>query len=109
MYELTPVTGYLEQLREHFPSLAEQFRIRSLGVFGSYARNEQRVGSDLDVLVAFEEEPSLLTFLALENRLTDLLGVKVDLVMEDALKPHLGPRILRDVVAVAEPCPTFGN
>jgi predicted nucleotidyltransferase len=94
------VTTYLELLRQHFPTLAEEFHVRSLGIFGSHVRNEQQAGSDLDVLVTFDEDPSLLTFLALENRLSDLLGVKVDLVMENALKPHLGERILRELVPV---------
>ena len=46
------------------------------------------------------EPPSLLKFIALENYLTDLLGVKVDLVMQDALKPHIGQHILREVIDV---------
>jgi predicted nucleotidyltransferase len=90
----------LEVLRRHLPYLEEQFHVRSLGVFGSYVRHEEKAGSDLDILVSFAEAPSLLGFLALENHLSDLLGVKVDLVMEDALKPQIGERILSEVVAV---------
>jgi uncharacterized protein len=100
VHEPDPAAWYLETLREHLPLLARKFHIRSLGLFGSYVRHEQRSGSDLDILVSFEEQPSLLTFLALENHLSDLLGVKVDLVMKDALKPHLGKRILNEVVPV---------
>ena len=55
----------------------------------------QRRNSDLDILVTFEDEPSLLTFIAIENYLSDLLGVKVDLVMKDSLKPAIGKNILR--------------
>lgn len=91
---------YLETLRQNLPSLSERFRIRSLGVFGSHVRQEQHAGSDLDVLVTFDDPPGLLAFLALENYLSDLLGVKVDLVMEDALKPRIGTRILSEVVPV---------
>ncbi len=91
---------YLERLRKHLPYLVERFRVRSLGVFGSHVRQEQHAGSDLDLLVTFESPPGLLAFLALENHLTDLLGIKVDLVMEDALKPRIGMRILSEVVPV---------
>ena len=90
----------LAQLRQHLPSLAERYRVRSLGVFGSYVRHEQRRDSDLDLLVTFDEPLGLLKFIELENYLTDLLGLKVDLVMQDALKPALGTRILAEVVPV---------
>ena len=91
---------HLAKLRESLPDLAARFRVHALGVFGSYVRHEADPDSDLDILVTFDEVPSLLTFLALENYLTDLLGVRVDLVMEDALKPQIGRRILSEVVPV---------
>src|SRR6266545_1578780 len=90
----------LEMLRDHLPYLEAHFHVRSLGVFGSYVRHEEHEGCDLDVLVTFTEVPSLLGFLALENHLSDLLGVKVDLVMEDALKPQVGERVLSEVVSI---------
>jgi predicted nucleotidyltransferase len=80
--------------------LAERYQVQSLGIFGSYVRQEQGPDSDLDMLVTFSETPSLLKFIALENYLSDLLGVKVDLVMQDALKPNIRPHILREVVRV---------
>lgn len=87
-------------LRHEMPYLRERYRVRSLGVFGSYVRGEQRPDSDLDVLVDFDEVPSLLTFVNLQNHLSDLLGVPVDLVMRDALKPRIGERILEEVEPV---------
>ena len=80
----------LEILRQQAPFLAERYGVETLGVFGSYVRVEQKTGSDLDVLVTFREPPSLLTFIAIENHLSDVLGVKVDLVMKDSLKPAIG-------------------
>lgn len=91
---------HLTKLRSSLPDLAARFRVHALGVFGSYVRHEEDPDSDLDILVTFDEVPSLLTFLALENYLTDLLGVRVDLVMEDALKPQIGRRILAEVIPV---------
>src|SRR5262245_16507545 len=91
---------YLGTLRQHLPELAEKYQVRTLEVFGSFVRNEQRDGSDLDVLVTFDKTPGLLKFISLENLLSDLLGVKVDLVMRNALKPNIGRRVLREAVAV---------
>jgi predicted nucleotidyltransferase len=87
-------------LRQQMPLLSERYRVRSLKMFGSYVRHEQRPDSDLDLLVTFDELPSLLKFIELENYLTDTLGVKVDLVMPDTLKPRIGQRILSEVVPV---------
>jgi predicted nucleotidyltransferase len=85
-------------LKRNLPMLRERYHIQSLGLFGSYVRREQSADSDLDLLVTFSEVPSLLRFVALENELCDLVGVQVDLVMRDALKPRLGRRILEEVV-----------
>ena len=98
--ETTRLDQYLTTLREHLPELAKKFKVLSLSVFGSYAHDEEHAGSDLDLLVTFRETPSLLTFLALENYLTDLLGIQVDLVMKDALKPRIGARVLSELVPV---------
>ncbi|MGC9393572.1 MAG: nucleotidyltransferase family protein [Anaerolineae bacterium] len=100
MDEQGRVAQFLRTLSQQLPVLTERYNVQTLGLFGSYVRQEQRSESDLDVLVTFTETPSLLKFLALENYLTDLLGVKVDLVMQDALKPNIGRRILQEVVTV---------
>jgi len=90
----------LEVLRRQIPILAERYSVDTLEVFGSYVRSEQKNDSDLDILVTFKEVPSLLTFIAIENYLSDLLGVKVDLVMKASLKPHIGQHILREAISV---------
>jgi predicted nucleotidyltransferase len=78
--------------------LQEHYKVRELGIFGSYVRQEQTETSDVDVLVEFSETPSLLKFVNLENYLSDGLGVKVDLVHKAGLKPRIGERILAEVV-----------
>ena len=87
-------------LRDQLPLLAEEYHVSTLEVFGSYVRHEQRRNSDLDILVTFSQPPSLLKFIRLENELSDELGVKVDLVMKDSLKPHIGQQILREAIPV---------
>lgn len=96
----TQLNEILVRLEAAIPQLQTDYQIESIGVFGSYVKNKQTADSDLDILVSFHEVPSLFTFIELENRLTDLLGVKVDLVMEEALKPKIGERIMSEVVRV---------
>ncbi len=90
----------LSKLKELLPLLSDQYKVQELGVFGSYVRQEQRDESDLDILVTFLSAPSLLKFIELENYLSDVLGIKVDLVMKDALKPAIGKHILEEVMRV---------
>ena len=87
-------------LRNELPLLAEQYNVATLEVFGSYVRHEQQKNSDLDLLVTFSKPPSLLKYVRLENHLSDKMGVKVDLVMKDSLKPAIGKNILREAVPV---------
>jgi len=87
-------------LSEHKTKLKKKFKVKTIGVFGSYARGEQGVSSDVDVLVEFEEPVGLFQFMALENYLSDLLGAKVDLVSKKALKPHIGEHILEEVIMI---------
>lgn len=89
-----------QSLRQLLPMIMEQYQVKSLGIFGSFVRQEQRADSDLDLLVTFVEPPSLLRFIELENYLSDQLGIQVDLVMQDALKPALGSQILQEAVPV---------
>ena len=89
-----------QRLQQLKPFLAEEYHVASLSLFGSYLRGEETEASDLDVLVTFKTAPGLIKFIELENRLSDELGVRVDLVMRDALKPRIGERILEDAVPI---------
>ena len=82
------------------PVLEQQYKVKEIGVFGSYAKYKQQEKSDLDILVEFEETPTLLQFINLKNYLSDILEVKVDLVMKTALKPHIGKSILKEVIFI---------
>lgn len=84
------------RLRDLLPVLRIQYRVRTLEVFGSYVRGEAKTDSDLDILVTYDEVPSLFKFVALENYLSDMLEVKVDLVMKDGLKPSMREFILEE-------------
>jgi len=97
---IKPLVDLIDTLRILLPALSDQYHIKSLALFGSYARQKQTAQSDLDVLVEFEEPPSLFEFIRLERQLSEELGVKVDLVMKTALKPAIGRRIMQEMVPV---------
>jgi predicted nucleotidyltransferase len=84
-------------LNEQMPILQEKYGVKKIGVFGSYLKGEPRKDSDLDLLVEFDRSIDLLMFINLENYLSDILGIKVELVMKDVLKPRIGKRILEEV------------
>ena len=88
------------RLTEQKIYLENQFHVKKLGILGSYVRGEETVTSDLDILIEFESgyRFGLLTFCHLENYLSDLLEVNVDLVMKDSLKPRIGQKILSEVI-----------
>ncbi|MFQ5677813.1 MAG: nucleotidyltransferase family protein [bacterium] len=78
-------------------TLHKKYRIRELGLFGSYVRNENSTESDVDILVEFDEVPDLLTFVEIEAYLEKILNAKVDLVRKKALRPELREFILNEV------------
>ncbi len=82
----------------HMDILTEKYHVRTIGIFGSYIRGEQRKNSDIDVLVEFRQPVGLFTFVGLEEYLGDLLGMKVDLVLKDGVKPGLRDHILREAI-----------
>ena len=89
-----------KELKELEPLLQERFRVKKVAIFGSYLRNKQKSSSDLDILVEFSETIGLFDFVELEDFLTRKLGVKVDLVMKDALKLRIKNRVLHKAIYV---------
>ena len=87
-------------LKENKTRLAKEFKVKELGVFGSYIRGEQKKNSDVDILVVFSRTPGLFDYLKVENRLSRLLKKRVDLVMKGSFKPAIGRRVMREVVYV---------
>lgn len=89
-------------IRDQKPYLAENYGVTIVGVFGSYVRQEQRPDSDLDILIELDRPPriSLIGLVELEDYLSQLLGVKVDLAIKKNLKRRIGARILQEVLPI---------
>ena len=81
----------------------QPFSPKRIGIFGSVARNEDTSESDIDILISFGDVPSLFEFVRMENDLTDILGRKVDLVSEGALRnERLKAYIFQDLQVIFE-------
>ncbi|HEX3006051.1 MAG TPA: nucleotidyltransferase family protein [Bacteroidales bacterium] len=79
--------------------MRQKFGVKRIGIFGSFARGEERESSDLDVLVVFEEgQKTFDNYMDLKFYLEDLFGREVDLVTEKALKPQLKDIIMKDIM-----------
>ena len=89
-----------QTLKQNKTALAKEFKIKALGIFGSYVRGKQKKNSDVDILIEFSRTPGLFDYLKTENHLSRILRKRVDLVMKGALKPNIGKHILREVVYV---------
>ena len=88
------------KLLDKLPDLREKYAIKKLGIFGSFLHGTQTKKSDLDLLVEFDKDAplTLVGFVKLERELTKYLGIRVDLVERDTLKPTIGKQILSEVV-----------
>jgi hypothetical protein len=85
-------------LRMNKTYMEQQYHVAEIGVFGFYVQGQQTKRSDVDILVDFNKTISAFAYVRLKAELTALLGRKVDLVAKRALKPHIGKRILNEVV-----------
>ncbi|MCF7794340.1 MAG: nucleotidyltransferase family protein [Candidatus Cloacimonetes bacterium] len=82
-------------LKSNIPKFQDEYKVDHLKLFGSYLNNTATENSDLDILVSFSDTIDLIHFIKLQNYLSDLLNIKVDLVMENALKSRIKNSILQ--------------
>jgi predicted nucleotidyltransferase len=99
MKTLDEIKFQLETLK---PVLKERYQVETIGVFGSYSRGEQKITSDVDILVTFSEpnDIDLIDFIEIKQFLGRKLKVKVDLVKKSALKPIIRDKILEETIYV---------
>lgn len=90
----------INQIKEHLGSI-KNYKVKSLSIFGSVARNEANSESDIDILVEFTELTTLDMYMDLKFYLEDFLGKKVDLVELKTLKPQLKKHIEKEIIILA--------
>ena len=96
--KVTSLEEIKEIIERHRPELKRRFHVEKIGVFGSYARGDQKKRSDVDFLVTFDEAISLFDRVDLIIYLKELLGRKVDVIPHDNLRPELREYVLKDLI-----------
>lgn len=96
---MKPLNEIKHILQQEKPYLLKRYGIKEIGIFGSYVRNQQKQGSDVDILIDFAGKPKIDLFdlVNLEYYLTDLLDLKVNVAIKSSLKKRIGQRILEEV------------
>jgi len=89
-----------KKISNQLPFLRQKYKVKRLGIFGSFVRGQQKKGSDVDILVEFTSPIGFFDFIRLENFLAETLNQKVDLVSKKALKPAIKNEILRETIYV---------
>ena len=88
-----------EEIKQRIRPILDKYGIKKAGIFGSAAQGKS-TAQDIDLLVKIDQRISLLDFIGIQQELEDELGMKVDLVEYDAIKPALKDDILRDEIPV---------
>ena len=87
-------------LKKIKPEIAKKYKVKEIGIFGSYARGEQTEDSDIDILVTFEEGATLFDLINLKIHLEDILQRKVDIVSKRDLKDKLKQYVMSEVIVI---------
>jgi hypothetical protein len=94
----------LENLREELqvlkPSLEKRFKVKTIDIFGSYARGEQTIKSDLDLLVTWSVPEDLFMIYDLRQYLRRKLHLKVDIIAKEFLNKHIKEQVIEEAVPV---------
>ncbi len=85
-------------LQDHRDILQQQFQVTRLWIFGSYGRGEQQPHSDLDLLIDYDQAPTLWAIEHLREYLQNLLAIKVDIVTRNGLKPRIREKVLAEAI-----------
>jgi predicted nucleotidyltransferase len=91
-----------QEICKNVVSILERYGAKKIAIFGSYARDEAKPESDIDILVDFSERKSLLDLVGIEQELSDVLGLKADLVTEKSISPYLIDKIKREMEVIYE-------
>jgi len=89
-----------QEIYQKIAQFLKQVGVRKVAIFGSYIRDEEELGSDIDVLVEFLEIKSLLDLVKIERELSEEIGIKVDLLTENSLSPYIKDYVEKEMKVV---------
>ena len=96
------MSNKLDQIKERVIPIFKHYGISKAGIFGSYARGEEKAGSDVDFLIHLGRPIDLIEFIRLKAQLQDILGRRIDLVTDDTIIPYFESDIRKDVITIYE-------
>lgn len=88
----------IEKMKQNIVKILKRYNVARAGIFGSYARGEQKKDSDIDILISFDG--SLLRLVQIERELKEKLGKNVDLLTYDGISPLLKKKVLREEIKI---------
>jgi len=100
MKEQIKIENLIKKIKEHQKELEKKFGIIEIKIFGSYVKNQQTPKSDLDIIVEFKETPGFIKFMKIEEYLSSLLGVKVDLLTREGISPYIRKYIEKEMISL---------
>lgn len=92
----------IEEIKSKIIPVLKEYRVTQAGIFGSYARGEQKKKSDVDILIKIHNDASLLTIIGLKMELEKVIKRKVDLVEYETIRKELRERILNDEIRILQ-------
>jgi len=94
------IENLIKKIKEHRKELEKEFGIIEIKIFGSYVKNQQTSKSDLDIIVEFKETPGFIKFMKIEEYLSNLLGVKVDLLTKEGISPYIRKYVEKEIISL---------
>jgi len=91
----------LKMLSANLGEIQQRFDVERLSLFGSVAKGEAGVNSDIDILISYKTTPGIFAFLELKDYLEQKMSCPVDLVTENGLKKHMREQIMREAIHVS--------
>ena len=92
------VSNTLKNKRDEILTIAKKYGAKNIRIFGSMARGEENLQSDLDIIVEMEKGSSLLDIIAIKQDIEELLGLNVDIVTEASISPYIREMVLKEAV-----------
>ncbi|OIO42433.1 hypothetical protein COU56_04985 [Candidatus Pacearchaeota archaeon CG10_big_fil_rev_8_21_14_0_10_31_9] len=93
-------SGEIEKIKQKIIPVLKEYKVTKAGIFGSYARGEQKKNSDIDILIKINDDVGLIEVIRLKRMLQKAIKKKVDLVEYETIRPEMKNNILRDTIPI---------